>query len=335
MNSSAKDLPKYNGISVIIPVYNSQDTLDELTRRIIRVLEQTAYPFEILFINDHSKDKSWEIIQALAQSDPRLMGFDLSKNFGQINATMCGLRQVRFDLVLTIDDDLQHPPEEIPKLLFLMETGDYDVVYGIYDRKKDSWLKTMGSHFHNFIYNKIFHKPADIRVSSFRIFGPVCLEAIRNYYTPAPLLHPIVLSLTSKIGNVTINHEPSRSGATRYSFTKLFNLTFDLIFYYSVLPIKYVVRFGMLVMVVSFLSGIFVLIRTLYHQPAQAGWASLWVLISFSCGTIIALLGIIGEYMRRVIDELSHRPAYVIHAKTTRTTIPVELSDETGGRLRT
>jgi glycosyltransferase involved in cell wall biosynthesis len=223
----------FNGISIVIPVYNGQNTLKELAVRLIKVLEQTPYPFEVLLTNDGSRDNSWQIIQELAGRDKRFHGFDLERNHGQINALMCGLKQARFDLALTMDDDLQHPPEEIPLLLSSMETGQYDVVYGVYDQKKDSWFRTLGSEFIDFLYNRIFHKPAHLKLSSFRLIGPECLLSIKDHPPPYLQLHPIILNTTRKIGNVTVRHEPRRSGVSGYSMNKLFSLTMGLVFEYA------------------------------------------------------------------------------------------------------
>ena len=182
---------QFNGISIVVPVFNSQDTLKELAARMVKVLEQTPYPFEVLLINDGSRDASWRTIQELAGADSRFQGFDLVRNFGQVNALMCGLKQARFELALTMDDDLQHPPEDIPALLSVMETGQYDVVYGIYDQKKDSWFRALGSEIVDLIYNKVFHKPVHLKLSSFRLIGPLCLRGIKGLsghicsYTPS------------------------------------------------------------------------------------------------------------------------------------------------------
>jgi glycosyltransferase involved in cell wall biosynthesis len=230
MPIDAQRLTLFNGLSIIIPVYNAQDTLKELAARLVKVLEQITNSFEILLINDGSRDNSWQIIQELAGQDKRFHGTDLIRNYGQINALMCGLKQARFDLALTMDDDLQHPPEEIPLLLSLMETGQYDVVYGVYDQKKDSWLRMLGSEFIDFLYNRIFHKPSQLKLSSFRLIGPECLLAIKNYPPPYLQLHPIILNKTRKIGNVTVHHEPRKSGASGYSVNKLFGITMGLVF---------------------------------------------------------------------------------------------------------
>lgn len=219
---------KFNGISIVIPVYNGQNTLKEVAARLVKVLEQTKYPFEVLLINDGSGDNSWQIIQDFARQDQRFHGIDLKQNSGQINALMRGLKHARFELALTMDDDLQHPPEEIPRLLLLMETGQYDVVYGIYDQKKDSWLRKLGSEFIDFLYNRIFHKPAHLKLSSFRLIGPGCLLSIKNYPPPYLQLHPIILNITRNIGNVTVHHEPRKSGSSGYSFSKLVRITAGL-----------------------------------------------------------------------------------------------------------
>lgn len=166
------------------------------------------------------------------------MGFDLLRNFGQVNALMCGLKQARFNLALTMDDDLQHPPEEIPVLLSLMETGQYDVVYGVYDQKKDAWFRVLGSRFYDFFYNKVFHKSVHLRLSSFRLIGPGCLRAIKDIPAPYLQLHSIILNITRKIGNVTIRHEPRKSGSSGYSIYKLFSLMLGIVFYYLLLPKK-------------------------------------------------------------------------------------------------
>jgi len=227
MSMPVNSMPPTNprGISVIVPVYNSRGMLKELAQRLIRVLGKASYRFEILLVNDGSSDDSWDLIQGLAAFDERIKGVDLLKNAGQINALMCGFKQAQYPWALTIDDDLQHPPEEIPKMLSLMETGRYDVVFGIYDEKKDNWFKSLGSASHHFFYERLFRKPRQIKLSSFRVIASPLLERLRKIQGPLTLLHPILLEMTQAIGNVTVRHDPRGQGRSGYSLVRLLKMS--------------------------------------------------------------------------------------------------------------
>ncbi|KPU45315.1 undecaprenyl-phosphate 4-deoxy-4-formamido-L-arabinose transferase [Oxobacter pfennigii] len=218
-------------ISVIIPVYNSCNTLDELYSQITKVFND-SFKIEIILVDDGSKDLSFERMSLLSKTDRRVKAIRLDGNFGQQNAIMCGLNYSKGEYVVTMDDDLQHPPQEIHKLYEKILMG-YDAVYGIPQVKKHSLIKNIGSIMTDRLFNLICGKPKDIRVSSFRIMTRSAVDTIIKDNTPFVYISAIALKNKMKIGNVTVVHNVRKEGTSGYSLYKLAKLFFKLYIYYS------------------------------------------------------------------------------------------------------
>ena len=219
-------------ISIIIPVYNSYHTLDELYNRLIKILKNEFLNYEIIMIDDYSEDKSLLKLQELNQKDNHVKIIKLAENFGQQNALMCGLNYASYDYIVTIDDDLQHLPVDIIDLYNEIKKG-YDIVYGIPAERQQLFYRRLGSYLTDKMFNLITKKSQDIRVSSFRIMKRKLVEKIIEDKRSFVYLSAIILNLTDNIGNIYIEHEERRYGSSNYNFYKLFKLFSKLYIYYS------------------------------------------------------------------------------------------------------
>ena len=303
--------PEY---SVVIPVYNSADSLNELYQRICRVFNEMQKTFEIIFVDDSSADMSWQIMKELKNNGEQIKIIQLMKNFGQHNAIICGLHHVSGKYVITMDDDLQNPPEEIPKLINKIDKG-YDAVIGAPKRKQDSVLKNLGSFFIRYLNTRIFGKPKDLKLSSFRIMTREIADQIKILKTPYPYITGMMLSLTRNLANVTVQHDKRKHGSSTYTAAKLIKLAFNLIINYSSLPLKFLTYTGIIVSAASFCMGLYFIIKKILMGVAVPGYTSLVVLLSFFNGLLLVILSIMGEYLARIISEVSNKQQFVIRKK--------------------
>ncbi|MGH4051950.1 MAG: glycosyltransferase family 2 protein [Clostridium sp.] len=219
-------------ISVVVPVYNSENSLEQFYEVLSRELKKLCDIYEIIMVNDGSCDNSYEIMKKIHNIDCRVKVIQLEGNFGQQNALMCGFHYSTGEYILTLDDDLQHPPEEIYKLKEKIDEG-YDVVYGIPIKAQHSIYRKMGSKMTNYMFNKICLKPKNIRISSFRIIRKNIVNEIIRDKTSFVYISAITFKITSNIANVVVNHNPRRCGKSNYDFYKLLKLFTKLYVYYS------------------------------------------------------------------------------------------------------
>ena len=298
--------------SVVVPVYNSQDSLEELANRINTVFNKMNFDYELIFVNDSSNDGS---LKKLKEIKSKLMNkitiVDLIRNYGQQNAIMCGFQYCKGKYIITLDDDLQNPPEEITKLYAKLLEG-YDVIYGCYEKKKDKFYKNMGSHFFRKLNHKIFNLKKDIKFSSFRIMRKEIVNEIKKDKTVFPYISGMIVSLTDNIENTIILHEKRKYGKSNYNLSKLLELSYNLLINYSSIPLKLVGYFGLVSSFLSFVIAMFFVIKKMLNGQAPAGWTSIIVIISFNNSILLMFLFFIGEYLSRILKEVSNRDAYSI-----------------------
>ncbi|WZL71642.1 glycosyltransferase family 2 protein [Clostridiaceae bacterium 35-E11] len=220
-------------ITIVIPVYNSANTLDELYKRLTRTLSDLCDDsYEILLIDDASKDQSFLKMEQLHRQDAKVKIIQLAENFGQQNALMCGFHYAQGEYIITLDDDLQHPPEEIKKLLLKLHEG-YDVVFGIPFEKKHSFYRNMGTKMISYLFNKICSKPKNIYVSSFRAIKKEVIKEIIKDKTSFVYLAPIIFRITNHAANVFVRHDVRKYGNSNYNLFKLLKLFMKLVINYS------------------------------------------------------------------------------------------------------
>lgn len=296
-------------ISIVIPVYRSAATLPALVERLTAVMQQTALRYEVVFIEDGSPDNSWEVLTKLqAQAPDKIVAIQLMRNFGQHNAIMCGLRHAGGRLIVTMDDDLQNPPEEIPKLVKAIKEQDADLVYGQYQGKQHKPWRNLGSTLVNTFYRLVFH--SKITVTSFRIMRLELVKTILGYDLNYTFLDGLLAWNTKRIGTVEVEHHARREGRSAYSLSKLAVLALNLFTNFSLLPLQLTSAIGFLFALGGLLAGAYYLVLYLTGQIEVPGYASIIVGVLVLGGTQLLAMGIIGEYLGRLHLNVNRKPQY-------------------------
>ncbi len=298
--------------SVVIPVFNSEKIVATTVKGLLDVREKYGLDLEIILVNDGSQDNSWEVIRDLAEKYRKVTAINLLKNFGQHNAVLCGFAYSSGDYVITMDDDMQNPPEEIIKLINAVEQNDYDLVFGKFKRKRHSFVRRMGTKIVNYLNRKIFGKPKDIVLSNFRIIKRRVVELVLQHDTPYPYIPGLLLMYSSDIANVEVEHKPRLVGKSNYNISRILALVSRILINYSSFPLKVLSFSGLIISLMAFLIGLFYLLKALFKGISVPGWTTLVVLLSFFSGFIIGLLGLIGEYLARILEQISHKKSYVV-----------------------
>ncbi|TDE11544.1 glycosyltransferase family 2 protein [Dyadobacter psychrotolerans] len=301
-------------LSVVIPVYNSQSTIRLLVERLQS--ELSAISFEIVMVNDGSRDASERIGQQLADQYSNVRFISLRRNYGEFNAVMCGLNWAYGDYCVMIDDDFQNPPEEIFKLLATAEKGDHDVVYTYYEKKQHSKRRNMGSKLVNWITGYLLNKPKDLYLSSFKLIKHEVVQEIIKYQGPYPYIDGLIFRITNNIGTVQVSHLKREEGASNYTWRKLISLFLNILFCYSSLPIRVFMPIGL------GLFGLgFILLTFLFGQwilgPDPKGWQVVTAAFIFIGGIQCTLLSVLGEYIGKSFMAQSGQPQYVIKYNST------------------
>jgi len=300
-------MPEY---SIVVPVYNSQDTLEPLFLRIDGVFEKLNKTYEIIFVEDGGWDNSWSIIKDLKFKYPEtIKGIRLSRNHGQHNAVFCGFAHTTGDLVITIDDDLQIPPEEIPKLISYYEQYRPDMVYGYYRKKQHSALRNFGSSFIKKT-SKLFKK-APGEGSSFRLMRKQLVTNVLSHSQEFVYIDELLLWYTGNIGFVEVEHFKREYKTSGYTTFKLFSLFFKLTITYTAYPLKIMIYGGFLTSFLTFLLGLYYIFRKVFYQ-VPLGYTSIIVTVLFTSSLVILSLGIIGEYILKIYKVQNKKPAYTI-----------------------
>ena len=297
-------------ISVVIPVYNSAQTLRELTERLEKVLRDlVGKSYEIVFVNDGSADSSWDLLKNIASTNDKIVAVNLTRNFGQHNALMCGFLYAQGEFIITLDDDLQNPPEEIPKLFKEIHTG-YDVVYGIFGSKQHSRFRNLGSALIQFVYRKTFN--VDVRISSFRIMKRHIVHRILSYERSFTFIDGLISWFTASIGNVYVEHQERKIGSSGYSLHRLIVLALNMMTNFSIALVQVASLVGLTFAFTGFAFGIYFLCKKIFLGIPVSGFASTIVAITIFSGVQLLTLGILGEYIGRIHINVSKRPQYAI-----------------------
>jgi polyisoprenyl-phosphate glycosyltransferase len=300
-------------ISVVVPVYRSESSLRPLVARLLRVLERTGLRHEIVLVEDGGGDGSWNVLCDLqAEDHDRIIVIQLMRNYGQHNALMCGFRHARGEYIITIDDDLQNPPEEIPKLLDAIRAGQYDLVYGVYSSKKHSLWRNAGSALVNAFYRVVFQNA--VTISSFRAIHRPLVESIFPYDLNFTFVDGLLAWNTQRIGQVEVEHHPRAAGRSGYDPRKLIVLALNLFTNFSLLPLQIVSWCGLALSGIGFLLVLFYLVQSLRARIIVPGYASTIIAILVVGGTQLLALGIIGEYLGRLHLNVNRKPQYTMRS---------------------
>jgi len=299
--------PEY---SVIVPVYNSELTLSELYDRTAAVFADSGFTFEMVFVDDYSQDNSWEVLKQLKKLHPgSITAIKLAKNFGQHNAVFCGMEHAKGELMITIDDDLQVPPEEIRKLIQVYKDKDADLVYGYFGKKKHSIIRNIGSYFIKKSSRILLNSPGE--GSSFRLVTAGLAANILKHQQHFMYIDELFLWYTSNIAFTEVKHQKRSIHRSGYSTWKLFQLSANIVIYYTAVPLRVMTFGGFTLSVLSFIVGIRFIINKMVHD-VPLGYTSLIVAVLFSTSIIMLCLGLIGEYLSRIYQVQNKKPPYSI-----------------------
>lgn len=300
-------------LSVVIPVFNSEKTIESLVNTLITVLAQ--FDLEVVLVNDASKDKSEAVCERIAAAERRVKFISLRINSGEHNAVMCGLNHCTGDYIAIIDDDFQNPPSEITRLLNKAISGQYDVVYAQYENKRHSLFRNLASRLNNACAYYLLRKPKGLYLSSFKLLSKSILQDIISYKGPFPYIDALVLRVTDNIGSEKVLHENRKDGSSNYTFRKLFSLYLNVFISYSNKPLRVVTIAGLIISALSVLLSIDIVYEKLYLDNATPGWSFLAILSLFSIGGTFIVVGLLGEYIGKMIMSLNNTPQYVIKRK--------------------
>lgn len=301
-------------LSVVVPVYRSAPLLPSLVERLSAALEKEGRSWEIVLVDDASPDGSYELLHRLRAREPRLRIVQFARNQGQQHATLCGLNYARGAEVVTIDDDLQSAPEEIPILLAKLREG-YLAVLGRIGIKRHSWWRNAGSRTHQYLAEKIIAKPPGLYLSSFRALSRAAVDRLVRYKGAHPHISALLLKSVpaSAIANADVSHAPRSVGGSTYTLRKLVKFASFLMINHSYIPLRFMTAWGFVLSLLSLLFAAWVVARALFFGHAPSGWPSLSVLVAFLSGNILMALGIVGEYLGRLVEEDSVSEQFAIH----------------------
>lgn len=310
-------------LSIVIPVYGSELILPELVSQIRKVMadfEDIREDYEIIFVCDRSPDNSWRVIQSLASDYPQVHGILLRMNVGQHNALMAGFAIARGEVIVTMDDDLQHSPADIPKLLLGIKQG-YDVVYGRFKNRNHAFWKIVGSRFNNLVAGYLMQKPRDLYLSPFRAMKSVIRDDILRYRGPYVYVDGLILSVTRNITSVDVDHYDRYAGDSGYDFRKSISLWLKMAINFSIVPLRLTSLLGLFFSGLGFLLAILFIIQKFTLDLMPIGWSSLIVTILIIGGVQLLALGMVGEYLGRVLLTINSKPQYVV-AETVGVNVP-------------
>jgi undecaprenyl-phosphate 4-deoxy-4-formamido-L-arabinose transferase len=306
--------PPRGKISVVVPVYNEEANIPELVPRLFTVLDALDRPVEVICVDDGSRDRSLEILRGLVDRYPdRLRVVELSRNFGQHPAILAGFAIATGDVVVTIDADLQNPPEEIPKLIALSDQG-FDVVGGVREVRRDSLFRRVASR----LVNRVTTAITGIRMTDYgcmlRAYSREVIDLINRCEESSTFIPALAQTFSRRPAEVAVRHAERRAGESKYSLYRLFRLNFDLMTGFSVVPLQIFTLFGFLTASGGLVLGIYLLIRrfVLLRASEADGVFTLFALAFVVMGVLMAGLGIVGEYVGRIYQEVRGRPRYLV-----------------------
>jgi len=306
------------GISVVVPVYNSEATLVALVERLEKVLVAIGGAFELILVNDGSRDRSWEIVGELSQRFAWIRGLDLMRNYGQHNALLCGIRLARFEVTVTLDDDLQNPPEEIGVLLAKLGEG-LDVVYGKPSELQHGLWRNLASLITKAVLKGAMGADTARNISPFRAFRTVLRDAFATYRSPFVSIDVLLTWGSTKFVAVPVKHEARAAGKSNYTVRKLLVHAMNMVTGFSTWPLQLAsfIGFGFTVLGVGVL--LFVVMRYIFDPSARSvqGFPFLASIIAIFAGAQLFALGVIGEYLARLHFRTMDRPTYVVRQRTT------------------
>lgn len=316
-----------DSLSIVVPVYNSEKSLPLLIERLSGVLPDLAAHYEVILVNDGSRDQSWAVISDLSQRYPFVRAINMMRNYGQHNALLCGIRQAYGDVILTMDDDLQHPPEEIHKLLTKLDEG-YDVVYGTPQHEKHGLLRDFASQFTKLALQSAMGAATARQVSAFRAFRTIVRQSFETYHAPFVSIDVLLTWGTTRFTAIPVREDQRTIGVSNYTFRKLVTHALNMTTGFSVVPLQLASLMGIGLACFSVVVLIYVLVRYMIQGTPVPGFPFLASIIGLFSGAQLLALGIMGEYLARMHARLQDRPTYVVREQLGQDAInnsPIEL----------
>jgi polyisoprenyl-phosphate glycosyltransferase len=302
--------------SVVVPVFNSVDVVGQTVDRITEVFEKAGLRYQLILVNDGSKDGSWDVIASRASSSPHVVALNLLRNYGQHHANLAGLREATGDYVITMDDDLQNPPDQALLLIEEAMRG-HDVVFGRFEQKQAPGYRRIGSKLIGLLNRRVFAQPAGLVVSNFRILRRDVVDRICESRTAHPYITGQALMYSNNASDVLVRHDPRPVGTSNYGLRRIMTLVFAILFSYSLFPLRAAAAAGFVVAAGSFLLGTFYLVRSLFVETEVAGWTTIAVLLSVLNGVVIMLVSMLGEYVVRTLNAVSALSTYHVSERVS------------------
>ncbi len=310
---SEKMAEKNMKISMVIPCYNSSKTLPSVTRQIISIYEEMGCDYEIILVNDCSKDNTWDVICELGRENKRIKGINLAKNAGQHAAVMAGFRVSDGDLVMASDDDGQTPVENIPKMIEMLQKEELDAVCARYvQRGRRSAVRSMGSRLYQRFVMWLIDAPEGVLPTIFMVTRRYVIDEICKFAQPYPMFGPLLLRTTNRVRNIEVEQHKRLEGKSGYTFKKLVRTFMNGFVAFSIKPLRFSTAVGMFSSVCGFLFGIYVVVRKLLYSEVAAGWSSTVAILLFMLGLVLMVLGMMGEYLGRMYMTIAQTPQYVV-----------------------
>lgn len=302
-------------LSIVVPVYRAAESLAELHRRVAEVFDARGQPFEMLFIEDCGGDDSWEVIKGLSRGDSRVHGLRMSRNYGQHNALLCGIRAARGDIIITMDDDLQHPPEELPKLLVKLDEG-FDVVYGPPREEQHGLLRNLASQITKLALEEAMGAANARQVSALRAFRTELREAFASYRSPNVNIDVLLTWASTRFAAVPVTHDARKFGQSGYTTGKLIRHALNMMTGFSTRPLQVASLIGFGFALFGFAILVYVVIRWLLQGSTVPGFAFLACIVAIFSGVQLLAIGIIGEYLARIHFRTMERPPFSVRDRT-------------------
>ena len=303
--------------SVVIPVYNSAPLVGQTVDDLLAVFADHGLRHQVVLVNDGSTDDSWQVISERARTHDDVVAVDLLKNYGQHHANLAGLRETTGDFVITMDDDGQNPPDQVPLLIDAALRG-HDVVFAEFERKQAAGYRRLGSRLIGLVNRRVFGQPDDLVVSNFRVLRRDVVDRICSSRTAHPYLTGQALLYSGNRANVSVRHEPRAVGASTYSLPRILALVLTILFSYSSWPLRALALIGFGVAALSFVLGAVYLVLGLLTETRVEGWTTLVVLLAVFNGFTIGLLSMLGEYVVRTLNAVSAQDTYHVRRRVTR-----------------
>jgi glycosyltransferase involved in cell wall biosynthesis len=308
--------PRAFTYSIVVPVFNSAGVVDRTIDRIIEVFEAAGLRYQLVLVNDGSRDDSWAVIAQRARENPHLVAVDLLRNYGQHHANLAGFREANGDYVITMDDDLQNPPDQALVLIEAAMRG-HDVVFGRFERKQAPGYRRLGSKVIDLLNRRVFEQPPGLAVSNYRILRRDVVERICASHTAHPYVTGQALLYSNDPSDVPVRHDPRPIGKSNYGLVRILRLVFTILFSYSLFPLRAAALAGFLIAACSFLLGGYYLVRAFFVDTPVPGWTTIAVLLSLFNGVTIALLSMLGEYVVRTLNAVSADTTYHVARRVT------------------